>query len=224
MTTLLLRLQGVMQSWGTASLFGSRQTQVEPSKSGVLGLLCCAIGRDREEDVSDLSALMMGVRVDHEGTVMRDYQTATGYIQADGAVKKNKTVLTDKHYIADAAYLVGLEGDENLLKAIHAALKNPAWPLFLGRKSCPPGLPVYLSDGLTDLPLKKALENYPQLHVEGSHFQQSSLRFMMEHPSIGAMRMDQPIAPFSKRQFGPRFVQTMMIEMGNQNVPESIEN
>ena len=46
--TLLLRLQGPMQSWGTTSRFDERDTQLEPSKSGVLGLVCAAIGRDRQ--------------------------------------------------------------------------------------------------------------------------------------------------------------------------------
>ena len=47
MATLLLRLQGPMQSWGTTSRFDERDTQLEPSKSGVLGLVCAALGRDR---------------------------------------------------------------------------------------------------------------------------------------------------------------------------------
>ena len=57
MTTLLLRLQGPMQSWGTTSRFDERDTQLEPSKSGVLGLICAALGRDRKEDIQDLADL-----------------------------------------------------------------------------------------------------------------------------------------------------------------------
>ena len=59
MATLLLRLQGPMQSWGTTSRFDERDTQLEPSKSGVLGLLCAALGRNRSEPVQDLAALRM---------------------------------------------------------------------------------------------------------------------------------------------------------------------
>ena len=77
MPTLLLRLAGPMQSWGTTSRFDERDTQLEPSKSGVIGLLCAALGRDRAESVDDLAALRMGVRVDREGVPMRDFQMPT---------------------------------------------------------------------------------------------------------------------------------------------------
>jgi len=79
MTTLLLRLAGPMQSWGTQSRFDHRDTGLEPSKSGVVGLLCAALGRPRAADGSDLAALRMGVRVDREGVLKVDYQTAGSY-------------------------------------------------------------------------------------------------------------------------------------------------
>jgi len=52
---------------------------LEPSKSGVVGLLCAALGRPRAADGSDLAALRMGVRVDREGVLKVDYQTAGSY-------------------------------------------------------------------------------------------------------------------------------------------------
>src|ERR1035437_2121086 len=93
MATLLIRLQGSMQSWGTTSRFDERDTQLEPSKSGVLGLICAALGRDRKEPLADLATLHMGVRVDREGTPMRDYQTATGVLLASGNVDAKRTVV-----------------------------------------------------------------------------------------------------------------------------------
>jgi CRISPR system Cascade subunit CasD len=39
MAVLLLRLAGPMQAWGTQSRFVNRDTELEPSKSGVIGLL-----------------------------------------------------------------------------------------------------------------------------------------------------------------------------------------
>lgn len=110
MPTLLLRLQGPLQSWGTTSRFDERDTQLEPSKSGVLGLVCAALGRDRCEPVDDLAALIMGVRVDREGVVLRDYQTATGILNAAGKVDMNRTVVSPRYYLSDAAFLVGFEG------------------------------------------------------------------------------------------------------------------
>ena len=78
MSTLLLRLAGPMQSWGTQSRFSVRDTGLEPSKSGVVGLLCAALGLPRHEEVDHLAALSMGVRVDSEGALKMDYQTAGG--------------------------------------------------------------------------------------------------------------------------------------------------
>lgn len=75
MATLLLRLAGPMQAWGTTSRFDERDSGLEPSKSGVLGLVCAALGRDRSEPLDDLATLKMSVRVDREGLLMRDYQT-----------------------------------------------------------------------------------------------------------------------------------------------------
>ncbi len=69
MSTLLLRLAAPLQSWGIDSKFDIRRTGREPSKSGVIGLICAALGikRDDDEMVSQLATLLFGVRVDKEG-------------------------------------------------------------------------------------------------------------------------------------------------------------
>src|ERR1035441_10525032 len=181
MPTLLLRLQGPMQSWGTTSRFDERDTQLEPSKSGVLGLVCAALGRDRTESVDDLAALRMGVRVDREGTPMRDYQTATGVFLALGKVDAKRTVVSPRFYLADAAFLVGLEGqDRILLEGVQRALGSPVWPLALGRKSFVPGLPVLLKDGLWDQDLESALGNYPRLASPRHGQSKEGLRVLLE--------------------------------------------
>ena len=91
MGVLLLRASGLMQSWGVQSRFGVRDTGLEPSKSGVVGLLCAALGRRRDEPIDDLAALTMGVRVDQEGTMGRDYQTASDVLKASGGIKSTET-------------------------------------------------------------------------------------------------------------------------------------
>lgn len=187
--TLLLRLAGPMQSWGTQSHFTRRDTGLEPSKSGVIGLLCAALGRPREAPVDDLVALQMGVRVDHEGTLQVDFQTAGGSPRGRGVAGTAgasggrgaygvaefsggvRTVISRRAYLADASFLVGLEAaspeQEQLLRTLDAALAHPFWPLFLGRKSYVPAEPVRLPDspplgpGLTSLPLRAALLGYP---------------------------------------------------------------
>lgn len=207
MATLLLRLQGPMQSWGTTSRFDERDTQLEPSKSGVLGLVCAALGRDRSEPVDDLAALRMGVRVEREGVPMRDYQTATGVlIASSGKPDLERTVVSPRYYLSDAVFLVGLEGDRALLVAVHDALARPVWPLALGRKSFVPSLPVYLPDALLEQSLETALQTWPCL-ISGEA-PQAPRRVLLEHPSEGGVRLDQPVAPFAERRFGPRFVKS----------------
>ncbi|MCF7742392.1 type I-E CRISPR-associated protein Cas5/CasD [Aeromonas veronii] len=215
MPTLLLRLQGPMQSWGTTSRFDERDTQLEPSKSGVLGLICAALGRDRSESVDDLAALQMGVRVDREGVVLRDYQTATGIVNAAGKVDMKRTVVSPRYYLSDAAFLVGFEGERSLLDQIHQALKTPHWPLSLGRKGCLPSPPVYLPDGVRDSALQEALRDYPEL-IKGAGLQ---VRRLLLEATEGTVRLDQPIAPFADRRFGPRFVLTEQLEPEEVSCP-----
>ncbi len=74
-TVLFLRLEGPLQSWGVGSNWVVRETASEPSRSGVIGLLCCALGRRRSEPLDDLTDLSMGVRVDRPGVRLRDYHT-----------------------------------------------------------------------------------------------------------------------------------------------------
>ena len=166
MSTLLLRCVAPLQAWDTQSNFGVRTTGREPSKSGVIGLICAALGRSRTEAVDDLAQLRMGVRVDQEGNILRDWHTALDVRKASGRrppyPKHPKfTVTSNRYYLTDAAFLVGLEhDDQRFLQQIQNALNDPRWLLFLGRKSCPPSMPVYLPDGLQDAELLTALKNY----------------------------------------------------------------
>lgn len=154
MGTLMLRLAAPLQAWGTESKFDIRQTGKEPSKSGVIGLLAAALGRKRDADLSDLSHLKFGVRVDKEGKLLRDFQMVQE--------KVKKPYLTNRYYLADAVFLVALEcEDDAFLADIEEALKTPAYPLFLGRRSCPPTLPLVL--GIRDTDLLTALYQEPAL-------------------------------------------------------------
>jgi len=214
MPTLLLRLAGPMQSWGTTSRFDERDSQLEPSKSGVLGLVCAALGRDRSQPVEDLAALYMGVRVDREGLLMRDYHTATGVMTAAGKPDLKRTVVSPRFYLADAAFLVGLEGEEeSLLRRIDAALRAPVWALCLGRKAFPPGVPVWMDGALSPLTLGEALRIAPPIAGQRREHRGEPLRLVLEDANAGAVRLDQPTAPFAERRFGPRYVATEVIHV-----------
>ncbi len=154
MTTLLIRLAGTHQSWSSGPRLPIQPTEREPTASGVVGLLACALGRTRSEPIDDLARLPMGVRVDREGRDTIDFQTAFGGHDARPA----EPVLTEKHYLADASFLVGLEGPLRQLQEIEGALRRPRWPLYLGRRACIPSLPAWLpGGGLRDVPLEVAL-------------------------------------------------------------------
>lgn len=219
--TLLMCLAGPMQSWGTTSRFDERDTQLEPSKSGVLGLVCAALGRDRAEPVADLAALRMGVRVDREGIPMRDYQTATGVIASSGKADANRTVVSQRYYLSDAVFLVALEGERELLARIHEALRAPYWPLSLGRKSFVPSRPVFIPDGLGEGGLLDVLGSTALLTEHDTRQETQQRRVVIEDADEGTVRVDQPIAPFSERRFGPRFVKTLQLTPGGGDVSHS---
>ncbi|WP_338023398.1 type I-E CRISPR-associated protein Cas5/CasD [Bombiscardovia coagulans] len=112
-------------------------TRREPTKSGVIGLLASAQGRSREDEIEDLVELEFGVRVEQRGRIIRDFQTEK--------TEKGKSMpLTNRYYLADAAFLVALSGNDELLISLDSALRSPKWPLFLGRRSCPATLPITL--------------------------------------------------------------------------------
>ncbi len=206
MNTLLLRLSGAMQSWGVQSRFSVRDTGLEPSKSGVLGLVCAALGVARADDdaLAELARLKLGVRVDREGALRVDYHTAKEVIKAGGGVKETEP--SHRYYLADALFLVGMEGKDGdlaLLERIQAALHKPVWGLFLGRKAFVPGEPVWLEDGLKQgLGLTEALETYPYL---GKPTVQERRRLIVEDQSGPIVRTDQPLS-FAEgaRRFAPR--------------------
>ena len=208
MSTLLLRLVGPMQSWGVQSHFIYRDTLSEPSKSGVIGLLCAALGRDRNEDIRDVAALTMGVRVDREGLIQRDYHTAgkDGYLKASGQIETKNLIVSYRDYLADAAFLVGLDGDSELLVQLHNALHHPKWLLCLGRKAFVPGEAVWLKDGLRmNDSLIDALKDFPRLREPRDDFGDRRMRAVLEDDEGEIVRPDQPLS-FAKgaRRFGLR--------------------
>jgi CRISPR system Cascade subunit CasD len=121
-----------------------------PTKSGVLGLVCCAMGLSRQaaqDRLPKLNELTMAVRIDRSGTRWWDYHTVgagIGMTTAAGEVKTGAkgTLITRREYLADASFLVAMRGDAALIAELSAALESPKWPVFLGRKSCPPSVPV----------------------------------------------------------------------------------
>ena len=157
--TLFLRLAGPMQAWGTESRLQIRRTDKYPSKSGAIGIILCAMGVARDNAgpaLERLVPLQMAVRIDYPGTTVWDYHTAgagIGIRQAKGGIKltattkQPETLLSRRQYLFDASFLVALQGDRAVISEAVAALQDPVWPVYLGRKCCIPTEPVFSGTG-----------------------------------------------------------------------------
>jgi CRISPR system Cascade subunit CasD len=237
--TFLFRLAGPMQSWGTQSRFLVRDTGAEPSKSAIVGLLCAALGKPRDERpadhprLSELAALRLAVRADREGEVRLDYHTTGGsrssgdeygVIRADGS--PGGTVVSRRYYLTDAEFLVGIEGETTLLETIVSALSAPKWQIFLGRKAFPPSVPIVLPDGPPwdagwrhGTRLIKAITSYPWLGVLAPLSRVSSplrLRIVADDSDGSETRRDLPLS-FSPCSFSIRHVKTTWVDFPEEH-------
>lgn len=162
--TLALRLAGPLQSWGTRSEFNRRETDLLPSKSGVIGLLAAAQGRPRDADITDLVGLRLGVRVDSAGSILRDFHTVSDYrgelllsaaVDKSGRQKPNTakkyTAVTERMYLQDAVFLAAIQGPRDLIGSLAQAVRRPVFPLALGRRACVPVQPLVVPHDGTDL-------------------------------------------------------------------------
>ena len=224
--TLLLRLKAPLQSWGMASRFSIRDTAKEPSKSGVIGLLCAALGISRDNANTDnptfnaLTKLKFGVRVNREGVMQKDYHTAQNIAKADGSKPNKETELSTRWYLADADFTVGLESEDlPFLENLQNAVKNPKWQLFLGRKSFVPSVPVYLAkDGIQNGELESVLR------LDSENVEK---RLVLENGQGTEVRQDVPLC-LKTRRFSIRRVETKFIEVkggeGDGNLSDEIES
>ncbi|MBM0258161.1 type I-E CRISPR-associated protein Cas5/CasD [Micromonospora sp. 4G55] len=160
---LVLRLAGPLQSWGGRGQFNRRDTLDEPTKSGIVGLLAAAQGLRRQDSIEALLGLSLGVRTDQPGSLLRDYHTVSDLrsrpllsasVNAKGAQKPTSpakyTHVTHRFYLQDAVFVAAVSGPIDLLHTLADALRSPAFPLALGRRSCPPTMPLLLNPDNTD--------------------------------------------------------------------------
>lgn len=172
---LLMWLEAPLQAWGHDSRFGRRDSLDFPTKSGVLGLLCCALGKGgelrewlarwAERDMQVQAYVSQGKQEQPAPRLpmLRDFHmVGSGYEQADpwqtllipkksdgGKAVGGGTKMTYRYYLQDMAFAVALQGPQTELDELQQALQNPVWDLYLGRKNCVPteliGQGVYAS-------------------------------------------------------------------------------
>lgn len=161
---LLLWLEAPLQSWGHDSKYGRRDSLDFPTKSGVLGLLCCAMGAGGEQKEllarwADRNMLVKAYAPqDHKGNLLprlpmlKDFHmVGSGYDDKDpwqsllipkksdgGKAVGGGTKMTYRYYLQDMAFAVILTAPLDELEQLQQALHNPVWDLYLGRKNCVP--------------------------------------------------------------------------------------
>jgi CRISPR system Cascade subunit CasD len=151
----------------------------------------------------------MAARVDVEGVLRYDYHTAQNVLKAGGGIKDTEP--SRRYYLADACFLVALAGDNlALLRELQAALHDPVWPLFLGRKAFVPGAPLGLEDGLQpDMASLPLLETYPWLGRDAEKLPER-VRLVIDDSQGAEVRPDWPLS-FAERRFASRRVTTTFI-------------
>lgn len=158
MKTILLKFAGPLQSYGTSSHFETRYTKYYPSKSAVIGLLAACLGyrRDEAENLRELSKLKFAVRIDQDGTLLRDYHIARSHKDTGAELR---TYVTNRYYLEDALFVVALSGMDELIDTLTKAIKSPYFQPFMGRRSLP--VPVDFFLGVSAEDILDSLRNLP---------------------------------------------------------------
>lgn len=208
--TILLKLTGPMQSWGTSSRFETRMSDYYPSKSGVIGIIAASLGYNRDEDekIQKLNDLDFAVRVDQEGVLKKDFHIA---IKLDDNGNAEKPYVTNRYYMEDAVFVVAISHeDDKWIEEILQGLKYPYFQPFMGRRSCPL-LGSFILGTSEDGPIE-ALENLDWQAANWYKKKNKNYRadiyadkdLLPEKPHT--IRNDRVISFSQKeRKFGPRF-------------------
>jgi len=183
---IVLQLRAPLAAFGGAAIDSFGVTRRLPAKSMLAGLLASALGYQRHEftKLQELqSRILFASRIDHpdEGRQLTDFQTAQlrkndvhwttrGVVEGrdGGANTYNGPHLRYRDYLDDlTAYVALTLADITPEEVDHLvqALKFPARPLFIGRKSCLPSSPLFMRTIEEATALKALL----QIPVDGSN-------------------------------------------------------
>lgn len=146
MEFLVLKLQGLMMSFGEGDHWDVRGTSHFPTKSFIVGLIAAGLGKDRSE-TNIIRKISSGISVacleEKHPEFLRDYHTILDTMLADAKMNEN-AVISPRHYLADGVFIVLIGIKNTLIKEmLLESLQNPVWPPYLGRKSCIPSAPIF---------------------------------------------------------------------------------
>lgn len=221
---LVFQLHAPLAAWGGQAVGQERPSDDHPGRSALLGLLAAALGITRDQEPAHerlRDACGFGVKVFSPGLALRDFHT----IQVPSEARKQQhlqtrrdelrepklgTMLSFRSYRQDALCLAAVVSSDTGLsmERLADALMAPIFPLYLGRKSCPPAVP--LNPEVIPAPdLRSALDRYcidPAL----ARLQTGAPRYYWEEGMNPGMRHDYRATrhdqPISRRrwQFAPR--------------------
>jgi CRISPR system Cascade subunit CasD len=153
---LVFTLAGPLMAFGDVAP-GERRVGVDrPGRSALLGMLAASLGLRREDERQQMlaSSLAFAIRVDSPGEALVDYHTTQTAPARRGrrfatrreelAVDDLGTILSQRAYRTDAAFTVAaisVADGPFSLRQIADSLTRPIWPLHVGRRACPLGLP-----------------------------------------------------------------------------------
>jgi CRISPR-associated protein Cas5/CasD subtype I-E len=151
---LILCLEGPSQSWVTRAQPGYLESDLTPTKGGVLRLICEALGASTEDLdlVRELITLEMATRVERPGMLKSEFFT----VEADEGSQEESMAtfpppppsklsrgVTRHLYLRDARFLVALSHpDEMLMARCFEALYSPKGHLSLGQEGMTPTSPI----------------------------------------------------------------------------------
>lgn len=154
---LILKLEGVLQSWGGHTFEDVRPSELFPTRSGLLGLLaaCCGIPRTQRDKLQVLAeSVQFSVRIDKTPfrlLKMIDYHTVKDARDSYIGLKSHETIQSWREYLQDAKYTVAIANTaeaspEFSLDNLKQAIQKPHYTPYLGRRSCPITRPLYFTE------------------------------------------------------------------------------
>lgn len=163
MNYLVFQLQAPLTAWGETAVGEYRPSANYPSESALVGLLAAALGIDRSDETQHQklrTELCFAIGVQSAGRLLRDYQTAQvpGRVSLKNRLHRTRrdelnmpkeelnTILSTRDYRQHAACLVAVQtktDSEFSLVDLTEAIQQPKFVLYLGRKTCPPSLPLW---------------------------------------------------------------------------------
>lgn len=175
---LVLRLAAPLMSFGDVAVDEIRPSKSLPNQSQMTGLIANALGyrfthARRLQRLQD--RLIFGARLDKQGELLRDFQTAQlakrdlAWRTRNGPAKRaggdasfSGPTLRQRYYRADSrvSVVVSLvpEDEQPEIEIVAKALASPFRPLFLGRVSCPPAEPLFQDERVEAANVHSALE------------------------------------------------------------------